>query len=386
MELLRASLLLLVYPLFLTDVYGQASEAGALPKLSVKLTIVEGAPPSYYPLADEKDGGGAAIFDSFRRLPGPQPSVAQLIEQVSVSFRREGEGARFAVYVHVRDGALPDGGKVAEFTLAEGAEHSVTQLAGYGIEPIKVGLVRRAEVKLSPPRVENRTTGLEVAAVKVLEKELKFELVLRNVSQKSISAVEIDEYRGWERKGGPPHFDWKSRPPLKPGEEWKAVLEVGWNYKMTEEGHALQPADKVLIAAVVYTDGSHEGNTYFAARAAAFESGRVRQLSRVLDIMREWGEAFDPAAAVLDFGPRVEALDCTAEWAEVVALGERFHGPHGRQLDELKSSVEAGMAWQRRAALQELRGVAVEPATDPAGLALRLKEWRKYYERRLAGK
>jgi hypothetical protein len=262
-------------------------------------------------------------------------------------------------------------------------------LADYGIEPLRVAVVRRAEVKLTPPRVENRTSAVEVTAIDVHENVPSFELTLRNASDKNIRAVEIREMRGRMSKGPPPLFDWRGMSLIEPGKTWKVTLEFGWNSKMTPEGHAVEPPDRVVINSVLFSDGGYEGDSLFAARAEAFKSGRRIQLTRLLEIMREWGEppGIDTREVARELGARVEALECTAEWTAVTELAGLYPLLRGEELDKVKSSIEAGMEWQRSAVLNELKGfvTADNPASDPRVLRKWMKTRREKYEQLLAG-
>jgi hypothetical protein len=355
-------------------------------RLSLRVVIYEGAAPTFYPVGDADKSVGSGLIRDFRRLPSAIWRNDTRVRSLLVSGSREGARVRVSVYAYGEDFA-PGGLKLAEYLAGEGEEYAVTQLIGYGIEPLRVGVVRRAEVKLTPPRVDNRTRGVEVAAVDVHENVPSFEMTLRNVSDKKIRAVEIEEMRGWRPKGGPPLFDWKSRPPLRPGGVWKVTLEVGWNSKMTPEGHVIEPADRVVVASVLYTDGSYEGDSLFAAKAGAFEAGRRAQLARALEIMRATatGDAREDAREIAS---RVAALECVAEWSAVVEFAERYPAVYGHELDGIKDSLEEGMRWQRSFVAVELNGLVMSAATpnaDPLALRERLKAMRAAFEQDLAG-
>jgi hypothetical protein len=140
---------------------------------------------------------------------------------------------------------------------------------------------------------------------------------------------------------------------------------------------------------VLFSDGGYEGDSLFAARAEAFKSGRRIQLTRLLEIMREWGEppGIDTREVARELGARVEALECTAEWTAVTELAGLYPLVRGEELDKVKSSIEAGMEWQRSAVLNELKGfvTADNPASDPRVLRKWMKTRREKYEQLLAG-
>ncbi|MDT7778897.1 MAG: hypothetical protein QOC99_1409 [Acidobacteriota bacterium] len=369
---------------------GQESARSQSPtKLSLKVLIFDGAAPTLYPVGDDEKTGMAAIIKDFRRQPASRWRSDTHIDRAALFFRRDGERVRVTVFIYGDENSSNDGVKVAEYVMGEGEGRAVTQLADYGIEPLRVAVVRRAEVKLTPPRVENRTSAVEVTAIDVHENVPSFELTLRNASDKNIRAVEIREMRGRMSKGPPPLFDWRGMSLIEPGKTWKVTLEFGWNSKMTPEGHAVEPPDRVVINSVLFSDGGYEGDSLFAARAEAFKSGRRIQLTRLLEIMREWREppGIDTREVARELGARVEALECTAEWTAVTELAGLYPLVRGEELDKVKSSIEAGMEWQRSAVLNELKGfvTADNPASDPRVLRKWIKTRREKYEQLLAG-
>ncbi|HEV2860299.1 MAG TPA: hypothetical protein VGX48_04775 [Pyrinomonadaceae bacterium] len=354
------------------------------------MIIFDGAAPTFYPVADdEKSGGGSGVVRGFRRTSSARGAGGPPLDTVTVYFRREGAGVRVKVQAYFGAGEPREGLQVADCFLTEGQECVAGKLSGYGVEPLRLGVVRRADVELSPPRVDNRTRAVEVTGIEVRDEEPSFVLKLRNASDKHIRAVEIKEMRGWRPKGSPPHFDWKAMTALKPGEEWRVKLEFGWNSKTIDGVHTVEPPNRIVISSVLFTDGTYEGDSAFAAKAEAYKLGRRSQLARVLDIMREVEESpsGDVRDAARQIGVRVEMLDCTAEWGVVVELAGRYSASANGQLEEIKSSVEAGMEWQRSAVVDEMRAYANAPAppTELGKVRAWIKSWRERHEQILAG-
>lgn len=356
-------------------------------KLSVRLVIYDGAAPAYYPLADDGSGMGAVIKNFKRLPPSPWKSYAQ-IETLTLLLVRDGSRARVSVFIPNETEGYPESGKVAECLLDEGGECVMTQLLVRGVEPFRVGVVRRVETKLAPPQVVNRTLGVEVTSVEVREAGPSFELTLHNASGKEIRAVEIEERRGWESKGSPPRYEWKKMELIKPDEAWKVLIEFGWNLKSEQGGHAVEPPDRIIIKSVLFSDGSYEGETSFAARAEALKTGRRAQLTRVLEILREYGDqpGADVRETAREIALKVAMLECTADWTSVAELAGRFNLSSGRVFDDIKSSMEEGMELQRAAVLGHLKDLNASVPADANGRAFHgwLKKWREAYEKMLA--
>lgn len=355
-------------------------------KLSLAVAIGPRAAPTFYPLPDE-DKKGMGAYIGFGQLPSARLPGGPPVDKVVLSFVREGNRARVAVYVHRGGEVNPESLKVAECVVGEWQEYTVTELAAYGVAPIRLSVVRRVEVELVAPRVDNGVKAVEVSEIKIHAEVPSFELVLRNASDKDIRAVEIEEYRGMRRKGGPPMYDWKRGPSIKPGKTLSVTLEFGWNGKATQGGHVVEPADRVQIKSVLFADGTYEGDSLFAARAEAYREGRRIQLGRVAEALRGLEEAPVDYSSLQGLTQRVEMLETSAEWSAVNAFAERYHVTEGEQLGRLKGQIELGMQLQRAATLSELNNFLAHTvqASDPAWAQRWVKAMRERYEVLLAG-
>jgi hypothetical protein len=365
-------------------VAAQEPQAAPLSKLSLKVVVGHGR-PTFYPLPDKNKQGAGGLFGA-GQLPSARLLSGPPVDTVQLAFAREGSGARITVYAHRGSGESRESLKVAECFVSERQEYTVTQLAAYGVEPLTLSVVGRVEVELVPPRVDSRLQAVEVSEVKIHAEAPSFELVLRNVSDKEVRAIEIEEYRGMMSKGPPPMYDWRRTLPVKPGKTFSVTLEFGWNGKETPEGHAVEPPDRVQLKSVLFTDGSYEGDSRFAARAEALREGRKVQLKRVLELLRGLEETPADYASVQGLAQQVEMLDSTFEWPAVSAFAERYRVLYGDELERLKGLIESGMKSQRGIMLNEVNLFLKQtsPASDPAVIQRWLRTMREGYEKALA--
>ncbi len=385
---LSLALVIAAYSLLALNVSAQSPPTPSPVKLSLKLITYEGAGPTFYPVADEDGSGMGVEIRHFRRQSHLAASDAARISLATLTFVRLAANVHVSVYVNSANGASRECRKIAEYLVGEGREYAVRQLSRFGIEPLRLGVVRRAEVKILPPRIDNRTSAVVVTGIEIHERVPSIELTMKNVSAKPIRAVEIRELRGYRVKGAPPRFDWRGMALIKPDAVWKVTLEFGWNDKVTEEGHSVEPPDRVIINSVLFSDGTYEGDMMFAAKAEAYKTGRRNQLARVLDILRERGAALgiDAREAARALGAQVALLECTVEWSAVVDLAGRYPSLPNSELDEIKTSMEAGMARQRSMLMNDLAGAAISLASETE--EEKLTQWVKLksemYEKQLA--
>ena len=387
------SLLVAASTLLSRPAAGQTLESSLTPKLSLKVIIFEGSAPTYYPLGDKEKSGTGAVIRDFRRLQWRPPLGGEApVYSVTLGFHREDGRARVRVSVHYDPDSSMDEVKVGEYTVGEGEEYTVAELASYGVEPLRLGLVRRVAVKLSPPHVVNHLRSVEVTAIDIHEEEPSFELKLRNVSEKSIRAVEIRESRGDAFKGNPQQYVGEGKFTVAPGATLRAKLEFGWNHKATPEGHAVEPPDRVTISSVLFTDGSYEGAAGYATRMAAEGLGGKTQLLRALKIMGEWRAipGLGLRDALTELRSRIGALGYEPEASHLDELTRRYPELSPGELEDMKNSVRAGMKKVRADLLSELkRHIRVaRPEMDAEAGARWIDAWlkgrRDLYERVLA--
>ena len=357
-------------------------------KLSLKVIIFEGSSPTFYPLGDDENSGMGAVINSFRPLPWYQPAEGDAVARsVSLRFKREGACVRVAVFVHKSADPLIEGEQVAERLIGMNEEYAVAELANHGVEPLRLGLVRRMTVRLTPPRVSSKAHAVEVVGVEVREHVPSFELTLRNASEKKINAVDIQEFRGEAPKGRPPLSNGVGKAFVKPGETWQVTLEFGWTHKVTPAGHVPEPPDRVVINCVTFTDGGYEGDVVFAATQAATALGGRVQLVRILGLMREWPETHEVGAleSVRRLRAQIKALPVEAEAAHLEELKARYAELPAGEFDKLSGAVSEGMRRARDWERSELRRLMknLNEETPAAGFVIWLRQHRVQYERLL---
>jgi hypothetical protein len=354
-SLLAVFLMSIAAPLACGPVAAQSSGQEPAPKLSLKLITFEGAQPAYLPVGDSEGKGGGFVVTHFRKMAfSPTPEVTAHIVGISVNYSREGDGVRMRMSVQGGVDSVMELERLAEHFIGEGEEYSVNELAGYGIEPIRLGVVRRADIKLPPPAVVNRTRSVEVMSVGLAEGGAWFKLTLRNATDKRIRLIELGTVNGngvtdsrrSEKIGGQL---------VMPGETWEAGVGFEWNNTVTRAGHIPDPPDKVILSSVLFADGGYDGDVNFAARESALRLGRKLQLERVFDILREWDASSDASVRESEksFGAKVRALDSVAPASAVEQIMSSYPALQAGDDEKMKTFIEGGMEWQQQLTLAE---------------------------------
>ncbi|HYP27267.1 MAG TPA: hypothetical protein VE262_11160 [Blastocatellia bacterium] len=262
--------------------------------LVLELTHYADRPPSYLPVPPPGSEPKGAWHTSFRRLAGWQPLEGALpVRAVNVLSRKESDGVRIHVSVFLGVKHHEKEEPVASYLLQEHDRVKVNELARFGVQPFEVAVVRVSPIFSPVPPVVNKTGSIEVASVEPNRSTLpSYKLSLRNLSGKSVVAVQIDLLVD----------DVPRLLSLPEGREGGPLIEAGGLFQ-TNMPAARKPAEtrqgympdvprnqSILIGAAVFEDGSFEGDAKVAAQVRAGRAGQKAQLAQLVDILRKAAE------------------------------------------------------------------------------------------------
>ena len=173
---------------------------------------------------------------------------------------------------------------------------SVDETRRVGIEPFEIKVVRAAPWTVGPPEIINKTQSLHVEGT--TEERPAYTVTVRNVSSKDISAI---NWYGTEndRKGG------------GGGQQSASLIRAGKLFQIQQ--HFSNPAMKstdnsqpdvplrrqIVIAAVLFEDGTFEGDPDEAAGMALSWTGDALQLSRIIPLLQTAAESADQDEAIM---------------------------------------------------------------------------------------
>jgi hypothetical protein len=240
---------------------------------------------------------------------------------------------------------------VGTVTLRENEVTSVDALRDFGVEPFKIKLVRVSPQPSAVPAVINKTKMVEVVGIEpVVSTFPRYKLTLHNFSDKDISAVSIYVMRdGRKSLSGMPQGDY-GEALVKAGSFGELSQILATRAETTAAGYSPSApgAQQIVIASLMFADGTYEGETSSAASYQGFVIGRRTELNRVVPIL-------DNALATSTSKEAVRAKLSEQSFAfdngDLAALVTKFPGVDRA---ELKTSVEVAMRWIRKDALDEL--------------------------------
>jgi len=228
---------------------------------------------------------------NFPRIAGPRAPDGKLpVTALQISRQLVGQDVRVTVSV-LRGSPHQEEDLVATVMLSSGTHVLVTELRGFGIEPVDVSLADAAPMVPFLPSVLSVTSDLEISAVDLKTAPYPgYRIVLRNLSSKSIANFHVQSYRGSQMAISAVPREKEGRPAMEPGGSFSFDVNLtSWSAAKGDAG-VLSPAplDRIEIDSVVYGDGTIVGDNKDAAawRAIPSDSGRRFTLTRAIDILR----------------------------------------------------------------------------------------------------
>jgi len=331
------------------------------------------------------DGHQAGVYGNWnlRHLADWKPSaeVPSAAGVLKVTFWLEQDSVRVEVLAYLGEIAPnsrpPDWQKLPQLMIASRLVHvdetiSIDETQRVGIQPFQVKLVRAAPWSIGPPEVINKTQALNVEST--TEERPAYTVTVRNVSTKNISAI---MWYGTEndRKGG------------GGGEQSAQLIRAGKLFQMhqhfsnsqekraDESGAELPRKRQIVIAAVLFEDGSFEGEPDTAATMAAGWSAEARQLSRIIPLLQSASASGDPdqAASLVRLKNDIGALSEEVDTAQVAKLLTRFPNLSTEQQRIVNVRFKAGLGFAKHNLLSEIQRLEYERAH--AALVKDVRTW-----------
>jgi hypothetical protein len=343
--------------------------------------------PSYIP------GTGGVWFGRFETLRGWQPPAGFMpVMAVDFSSQVVNETTlRITVSLHRGARLHEEQTPFAVYVVSEGESRVAEELKEFGVAPVEFKVVRlRAREEHAPPYFESPTNALELVNIE-RRRETPFPAYVarvRNLSGRDIAAFQLNYFntRG-ERATSVPQRP-QNETLIKAGEVYELDLRGVGSGEMTPEGYAPEMLQKVVIPAVLFTDGTFAGELLPAAEMVALRHGRKLQLTRALALLQnalQSPEVNEPAA-VAQFKARVSALGEEVEPPMVESLTARFPALKAMEQSTLRRGISFNL---QRVKLDLLKSVK-EFADAPAGSAAKIsfRQWlasnKETYEQWLA--
>jgi hypothetical protein len=228
------------------------------------------------------------------------------------------------------------------------------------------------------PQVTNRTAGLEIVNVDVLVgPSLRYEITIKNLSSQPAVNFHIVAYqenrRSLESNQGNPD----ASPVVGPNGTYSFTLPRTGGAPTESGGWAPASHDTIEIAAVLWEDGTIEGDPAPMASALSIYVGRATQLARAVAVLKTASSIADPAAMRRRLQAQFERLS-TEPGEDVLAIvRNRLRDLHDIDETQVIGAMRTAMVSARNGILDDLR----EAPDDALAFQRWLQEILALYEK-----
>ncbi|MFZ1700711.1 MAG: hypothetical protein WBO10_01080 [Pyrinomonadaceae bacterium] len=268
-----------------------------VPKPSGKILEISfraAVPPAQMELKSHEPSG--AWTTNIDRIKGWKlPAGQRPIQAVNVESRLVGDRAeiKVSVFSGTRFGEFDD--LIATLSLAVGQSTTVEQLAKYGFEPLKIRMVTVTPTIVNVPVVINSSPSVQVLVTPAISTLPAFGVKFTNGAPKDILALI------WHTES-----DRKMLSSAMTHSQYgKSLMLPDETYDTSFKAARPDPMANGLtlyVDAVVFSDGSFEGNRHAASHFLSFVIGRKQALSKLIPILtasvQDQTKAIDPASLI----------------------------------------------------------------------------------------
>jgi len=300
---------------------------------------------------------GAIHIDYYRRGDAVVIDVDVIFGQIDLSSSQPVDAAR-----------IKSGGS---YVIRAGESGSLQELAGFGIEPIKVKVVYAESHPLNPADIATKAKAIEV--VRVDQSRELFRIVLKNISSKRVVIGKV------ECVGVTMNFG-----PLAPGQIQEVPLEVNAAYLRPPQGKSQnEPAmPKVVVTSIVFEDLTFEGDLEPALFYIAQRRGEKIQQTRIVGLLEAAIEnpEQDSAKALETLRQQLSALIEAPDIQVLNDLAERF-GPFTQyQRNRFLVALKDGLSDTKHGMLTRTQFYEKKEAPKGTSLQSWLRTVRSLYE------
>ena len=301
-------------------------------------------------------------YEGFRRITDWRPRPGEVpVAAVKITAKEQDGFIRVRVTV-LRGKNHESEDFVVSHTLWPDKKTVVQELAELGVEPFEIQLVLAPATVPEPPVIVNTTKSLEVGVEPVQSTLPAFAARIVNNSAKPVASFTyFTSVDGKKRMSAQPSNE-AGGALIRPGESFERIFRYPMKTSAVSTGEVPPALSNVVlnVTAVVFTDGSYEGDQFAAANYLAVNAGEKALLRRLLDLVqsREFTNS-EPEVVGAIRSVSVEAV--TTEFTQ------RFPTLAPEQKPQLLDAVDVG----RSRGLKFFRRCSGEP---PSALVERIQK------------
>jgi hypothetical protein len=323
--------LLFTFGVVLTTSGQDVKQTSASQNYALEVSYIKGRPFVYQRI------GGWTWYDGFQIVQGFQPEAGVLPVGAVKLYTREEAGSVKVKVTILRGRNIEFEYNVAEYTVGE-EKVALRDLARFGVIPFEVSLVRAPSTAAYMPKVNNSTRSLVVSVEPVVSNLPTYKIRVLNNSAKAVAGFSYNTWLEGRRRftGMPQQFD--GTPLITVGNSYEKEFPYALKTTTESTGEVPQPIEglELNILAVIFADGTFEGDRVEAARFRGYKLGEKIQLTRILELLRS-----KSAVSRELLGPKVDELNYKITLADVTPLLTEFQALPDAEAENMRSAAEA---------------------------------------------
>jgi hypothetical protein len=230
---------------------------------------------------------GGLWTPTFPRVPGAKPTYEGL-PLTTIDFRHVVEGAEVVVTVSLSyGGAAKNQVKVATVRVRPGTPVEVTELRNYGVESVSLSIVSIPDTPATPTETFSPSSQLDIRAEQAGPNASSYRVVLNNRSDTPLMWIRLVGYReGKQFSGG--QSGKRSVPLVEARSQHAFEIAIGpTGFVPGTESQAWSTIDRIEIVALMWQDGTVEGDRQIARQQKLTAERQAAELRTLIGVLTE---------------------------------------------------------------------------------------------------
>lgn len=356
----------------LTTAFSQENRASSITdNFALEVMSAKGRPLAYQRI------GGWTWYDGFLRAPGfAPPAGVRPVEAVKIYTREESGTVKIKVTV-LRGANLEFEDFVSEYSVGTD-KITIGELAKFGVVPFEVGLVRSPVTAAYMPKINNNTKSLVVSVEPIASNLPSYKIRVLNSSPKPVAGFSYNTFLEGRRRytGMPQQFD--GTPVINPGSSYEKIFPYALKATTQSTGEVPQPIEglQLNVLAVIFADGTYEGDPIDAARFRGYKIGEKVQLTRILDALRS-----KSASSWETLAPKVDEISYRISTSDIEPLLKEFPGLPDGETENLRSAAEVSASRIQKDFVGTFgSGKKIDPAVFSAAINAAIAKCQKWLD------
>ena len=339
--------------------------------LVLEVTYFKGNQPASQEIGAHARSKPSTWYARFQRIDGWQPKPGEFpVRAVNlVPYLDESGAVQIRVSVFTGEKFHDNEVFVADVSLRENERKAVAELTNFGVQPFELAVVRSIRGAADLPVIVNKTSSLQVLVEPEVSELPSFTVKLLNNSNKAVAAVVWETTAGARKMLSAMPQGRDGRALIAPNETYEYSVRNTLRDIKTEAEQSLS----LVIGAVVFEDGSYEGEPLKAASFRSFVIGRRFFLSQAVPLWQKAAENKTTNAALLrELAEQLAALDTSISAATLAQLTAEFPGLSEKERSDLSVGMEVAARGTKKSMLGDLAKLSQTPSKTETGLQNRL--------------